>query len=421
MDPASMIVAALVSGILAGVTRSAQDTVYEGYLDLKAAILRRYGAAGGPPLEQAIGALEAEPERPEMQEAVAQQLKLVGADQDPLLQRLAGELTSIIEDPMQRLVSPVEQAHHHAGVRAVAKVMDRHVDTMLGIRERFNLEDTDLLTTNNGGSVKAPREVSDEVERLQQDMREIIEQIAQRIEDNNYRDAEEAIRSMPMAYAERQRATSLVQADKRMHISYQALRITVEYFSELNEGVLEKIDRERSPDREANMMLGNAIMIFELTEFVIRYMNQFRLDGEDDLGRLHRETNERISALREDQRALEARASASNIEAAVRDQTLADIRTRSAAIDELEREWDRYLNEIGTVRSMIGQVHDKIPTLEVIRDNARIQIGAMQLVAMLRFLKRNAEAVKGTIETLKGFRLAPLSPTRVRRLIGGLA
>jgi hypothetical protein len=68
-------------------------------------------------------------------------------------------------------------------------------------------------------------------------------------------------------------------------------------------------------------MLGNAIMIFELTEFVIRYVNQFRLDGEDDLNRLHRETKERIGLLREQQRALETRALNSDIEAAVRAQT----------------------------------------------------------------------------------------------------
>lgn len=421
MDPVSLIVAALVSGILAGVSRSAQHALHEGYLDLRAAIVRGYGAKGGAPLEQAIEALEAEPTAPERQATLALQLQRVGADQDPQIQTLASKLTALVEDPMQRLVSPVEQAHHHAGVRAVAKVMDRHIDKALDIRERLHLDDTDLLSTSDGRSRSVPREVHDEVQRLQQDMREIIEQIAQRIEDNNYRDAEQAIQNMPMAYSERERATSLVRADKRMHISYQALRITVEYFSELNEGVLQKIDREQSPDREANMMLGNAIMIFELTEFVIRYVNQFRLDGEDDLNRLHRETKERIGLLREEQKGLEARALNSDIEAAVRDQTLEDIRARAAAVDELEREWDKYLGEVTAVRSMIGHVHSKVPTLEVIRDNARIQIGVMQLVAMLRFLKLNAEAVKGTIDTLKGFRLAPLSPNRVRRLIGGLA
>jgi hypothetical protein len=420
MDPASLIVAALVSGILAGVSRSAQHAVHQGYLDLRSAILRGYGARAGGSLEQAIEALEVEPTLPDRQTALAQQLHFVGADQDPQLQKLANELISLVEDPMQRLVSPIEQAHHHAGVRAVARVMDRHINAVLNLRERLRLDDTDLLTASDGRSSNVPREVSDEVARLQRDMRDIIEQIARRIEDNNYRDAEQAIQRMPMAYSERERATSLVHADKRMHISYQALRMTVEYFSELNQGILEKIDLERSHDREANMVLMNAIMIFELAEFVIGYVNQFRLEGEDDLNRLRRETKDRINEWRQEQQSLESRASRDDVEAAVRDQTLEDIRARAAAVDELEREWDRYLGEVAAVHSMIGHVHSKVPTLEVIRDNARIQIGVMQLVAMLRFLKLNAEAVKGTIDTLKGFRLAPLSPNRVRRLIRGL-
>jgi hypothetical protein len=92
-----------------------------------------------------------------------------------------------------------------------------------------------------------------------------------------------------LAYAERERANALVHAEKRMHISYQALRIAVEYFSELNENLLASIDRERSTAREANLVLGNAITVFELTEFVIRYVERFRLDGHDDIHRLHRE------------------------------------------------------------------------------------------------------------------------------------
>jgi hypothetical protein len=99
-------------------------------------------------------------------------------------------------------------------------------------------------------------------------------------------------------------------------------------------------------------------------------VNQFRLDGEDDLNRLHRETTERIGLLREQQRALETRALNTDIEAAVRAQTLDDIRARADAVDELEREWDKYLDEVAAVRSMIGHVHSKVPTLEVIRDNA---------------------------------------------------
>ena len=48
----------------------------------------------------------------------------------------------------------------------------------------------------------------------------------------------------------------------------------------------------------------------------------------------------------------------------------------------------------------------------------RIQILTLQLVAMLRVLTQNSESIRGAVASLKGFRLAPLSSVRVRRLLG---
>ena len=42
-------------------------------------------------------------------------------------------------------------------------------------------------------------------------------------------------------YLERERAQKLLEADKRLHISYESLRLTVEYFAELNRSVLSRI------------------------------------------------------------------------------------------------------------------------------------------------------------------------------------
>jgi hypothetical protein len=97
---------------------------------------------------------------------------------------------------------------------------------------------------------------------------------------------------------------------------------------------------------------------------------------------------------------------------------LEDIHHRDGAIDELEKEWISYVGEIGKLHLTVNEIQAKVRTLELIRDNARLQIGVLQAVAMLRFLKQNSDALRGTIETLKGFRLAPLSPNRVRRLLG---
>jgi hypothetical protein len=71
------------------------------------------------------------------------------------------------------------------------------------------------------------------------------------------------------------------------------------------------------------------------------------------------------------------------------------------------------VHQIGRQRGV-----DNVPTLEAIRTNARIQIDVMQEVAILQFLRLNANALQGTISTLQGFRLAALTGSRVCRLVG---
>jgi hypothetical protein len=421
VDPVTMIVTALVTGILAGLQATAEQAVKDGYQALKDTIIRNYGRQAKASIEQ----LEQEPLSQTRREMVAQELRKAGAGEDTELQRLANDLTYIIENLTSRpsqsmpvVIDPIEQAQRQAGIGVVGQVMDRHITGVLSIRASYMLDDTDLLTSNITRKNNVPQAVRDEIAGLHNNIRDIIEQISSRIEEGNYKDAEQAIANLPLAYAERQRASNLVLADKRMHISYQTLKVTVEFFSELNQIVLRRIERENSPQKESNMMLGNAIMIYELTDFVIRYIEGFTVNGATDIEKLHNETKQKIADLRNQQKALEQRAMAQGIEPIVREQTLEDIRNREAAMDELEREWNKYTSEVKQLYSTVGEVRGRVPTLEVIRENAQVQITLIQLVAMLRFLKQNSDAIKGTVDALKGFRLAPLSPNRVRRLLG---
>lgn len=416
MDPASAIVAALVSGILAGVSRSAEELVSDTYNDLRSALLRRYAARDAPRLEHTVQWLEAEPTVPARQQALVAELHLVGADRDPYLLDLAGQLRAVIENPLQAS-NPVELAQRQAGLQVLGTVLQQHLDTVLDMRSRLPVDDTDLLSgAGSGGPV--PAAVQDEVTRLHEKIRSIIEQVARRIEADKHRHTEEAVRTLPMAYIERERASAIVQADKRMHISYQTLRVVVEYFNEFNQNLLATIEGERAPGRLANLILGNAITVYELTQFVLEFIQRFRLDGYDDVNRMHREARQRLDAKRAKQLALAEQAAAPGIEGPVRDHVLDSVRDRDTAIVQLEHEWDKYLSEVESVRSKLGEVFDKVPTLEVIRDNARLQIDVMQEVAILRFLRMNADALQGTVSSLQGFRLAALTGSQVCRLVG---
>jgi hypothetical protein len=412
MDLASIIVSALVHAIVNAGLQATSVVAKDGYESLKAAILRKYG----PQVQTDIEKLEQDPTDQGYRDELAQKLRDLGTEDDTELQELAVDLLFIIETltPVDR----IERAQRKAGIRAVDLTLQRHVGGVLDARSHYSLDDRELLTSSIARQSQVPQAVREEIAGLHSTIRDQIETIATQIENSKYKDAETAIANLPLSYVERQRAANLIRADKHMHVSYQALKITVEYFSELNQSVLQSIEREVSPQREANMMLGNAIMIYELTDFVIRYIEAFMVNGTAEIEKLHCETKEKIAELQRQQSALEQLANSPGVEPAVRDQTLADIQNREAAIEELKLEWDKYITEVKALSSTVGEVREKLPTLEVIRENAKVQINLIQLVAMLQFLKQNSNAIKGTIDALKGFRLAPLSPNRVRRLLG---
>jgi uncharacterized protein YigA (DUF484 family) len=166
------------------------------------------------------------------------------------------------------------------------------------------------------------------------------------------------------------------------------------------------------------MMFGNAIMIYELAAFAIDFIANFTLGGMPEVEALHQDTMSRIAKAHEAQERLTASANREGVEPAVRDSTLEDIRQRAAALDFFRDEWNRYVSDTKQFHKRVEEVQNKIPTLELIRENARVQLDVLELVAMLRFLRQNADAVRATVESLQGFRLAPLTPARVRRLIG---
>lgn len=414
VDPVSLIVGALVNGLIGGLQAAAGEVVMDGYRALRDSISAKYGGQ----VEASIEMLERHPDSPQCQQAVARELRNAGAGQDPQLVALAERLRGLVESPERALLQSdrVERVRRSSALGVIGRVLDEHVGKVLSARASYSVEDTDLLTANISRQGGLPQQVREGIAGLHDRIRVIIEEVAARIEGQRYQEVEQAVAYLQAGLAERQRAARLVQTEKQMHVSYESLRLTVEFLSALNQSILARIESESSPQQLSNMMFGNAIMIYELTDFVIGYVRKFELAG--DLEQLHREAKDRVDQTRREQRAFEEKLRAQDIPHPVREQMLEDIRNRDTAFQELDNEWDRYLGEVQQMRGMVEQVRTIVPTLEMIRENARIQIMTLQLVAMLRVLKQNFESIRGTVDTLQGFRLAPLSSARVRRLLG---
>jgi len=417
VDPISLIVAALVAGLTSGLRSATQEAVVDSYRALRDRLAGTYG----PGVRASIHNLEKNPNSTAEQSALAAQLRQAGAGTERELANLAANLMALIENPVEygesARTDPTERLRRTSGLNAIAEVIAHHVDAVLRVRAQFDVQDEELLSTRISRQRQLPDQLRDNLASLHRRMRTIILQVATSIEEARYREVDLALANMHTGLGVQQRAANLVRADKNMHISYETLRLTVEFFSKLNQQAIGRIEGSTSVQQESNMMFGNAILILELTDFVIGFIDGFQLT--DGLDALHDEALEQINVVRKQQAEFKARLSeATDVEEAVRRFTLDDIGNRDAALGEVEKEWDRYLLEVRQLRTTVGDVRAKLPTLFVIRENARLQIQTLQLVAMLRFLKQNSESVKGAVASLQGFQLAPLSPNRVRRLLG---
>ncbi len=328
---------------------------------------------------------------------------------------------SATTDGMYRPDDSRELAERNAGETAIVQIVDRHLGLLMNVRDHYPINDIDLLTANVGNFRGLPKQIRQEIELLQQKMRLVIEEMARRIEDRKYASYEQAIQQLDLGYNERTKVNGLVSADKKIHISYQSLLVAVETFSHLNKSIIKTIeDSARSGDvqLERKMVLRNAILVYELTDFIIQYIETFHVQGIDDLTGLYRQELERFDKLRGELNTLRKRAQKGDIEPAVREQTLLQIQEREKSIDLMVEEWQDYLKSLGNAETEVTGISKKLPTLRLIRDNAKSQLNMLEAVAVMQIVHRNLAALDASILTIEKLELASLSPDRVKRFIG---
>lgn len=410
IDPVSLIVGALVAALNGAAKEIGRAAAHDAYGMLRDAIINRYGNGAAARIAQ----LEAQPSSPPHRTQLEQFMRGFPSGYAEELVPLANTLMLLVEDGP--IIYSVDHAKRTAGANAVYDILEYNTNYLADIRSRYNIEDSDLLSSRISQAPGIPARVRADIGSLHAQMRAVIEHTAALIEERGYLAAEDEIARL-QAFAVRDRAWRLVEADKQLHISYETLRLTVDLFGNLNSRILRRLDRSVRPDRELQMMFGNAVMVYEVADFTINYIENFMLRGTGEIDELHEYMIQRIENARRAADVFSANMSASAVEEHVKAGTLENVRYRQDALNMVEEEWGKYVKETRRFSEQIGSVRTLLPTLEAIREDAWQQLDVLEIMAMVRFLKLNSSALKAAVETLTKFQLARLTPERVRRLL----
>lgn len=419
MDTLNIVTNALIIGASTVGRSTVDQAVKDTYKNLKRIIYDRY--------DQIAFYLERIEQQPRSgEEAIMLRISIAKsqAHKDETVIAFASELWADAGKPaIQPSITDyeylLELAEYEAGQEAVDTILEEHLVEILDIRSNYQITNLDLLSSNISRHKQIPKDIKSEISNLRLKLRAVIEAVATNIEERKYKSSEVAIENFD-GY-NREQASRIVYADKKVHISCQSLKIAIDYFSRCNKAILNRIkDVEVKNDAasETKLVLGNAILVYELTNFVIEFIEDFELTGLPEIIELYNEALNNVKDMRKKENALRRKANAEQTEITFKQQLLTDIKTREEAIDVIEHEWSNYVESVKSLDRDTGSVQSKLPTLKLIRENAYNQINVLAAIALLQILQNNLSELQATILTLENIELAPLSADRVRRLLG---
>lgn len=316
-----------------------------------------------------------------------------------------------------------EEVQRDAGIQAIERVAEDHLNQVISVREHFSVDDMDLLTTNISGIKDIPQNVRDRMSSFHERIRIIIEKVAAQIEERKYHVTEQGIGEMNLSVNERSRVFSLLRAEKKMQTSYRTLKTTVDVLTRMNDMILHRIEAsEKSGDQllERKLFLANSILVYELTDYVIRYVEDFQLRGVEEILNIQRSELKKLNDLQKYQGDLKKRARSSS-STDFKETTLASITALENSVDVIRQEWESYTEEVRDMKGRVGPITAHLYDLKILRDLAGMQIRVYEAAAAVGILQRNILALQDAMKGLEKLQLASLTPERVRRLffLGG--
>jgi len=314
----------------------------------------------------------------------------------------------------------------NAGYQAILTYLQEYHRKIRDVQEKYALSNRDIMSPRLIDNPKLTQEELAALADLKLRLDAIINEVAARVEKHRVAYEDYTQRYELNAY-DRLRVSSLVGSVRDINKSIQKLKFTVENFSRCNRYLINELDEclaQGDVSKSRLLVLGNILLIYELANYMINFLSSFQLEGIDEIIDLSKKELDKINAARQNLEKLKADAAAPEIDPKVREKILSNLQDREQSLEGFQQEWDNYLAGIENVQAKVGSLQDKIPTLQLIRDNAQNQLDFFEIMKIFGVMMV-AEAVRQNLETIESvalpldeLELISLPPHRVQKLMG---
>ena len=316
---------------------------------------------------------------------------------------------------MNTFFAPTEERILRKGEQMLTETFEKQKELGEDLQSKYDfLTNKDILTTELPFRNDIPEKYRERVTGYRQHVRKTLFGIARELQDVRFSQLDKEITAAELPARQEQRYLKMRDAQKEIYASYDIIRQSFDYIKQFNDALLKKINAAEGK-KKTELLLLNAIIVYEMTDAIIEMIKDFQIKGKDTLRSIHNQIQEELDQQeKEDRKLLEdAKKASGDVARAVTER----IDERKKIRGVVREHWVKIWDHVYELENKISQTQGQLPTLCVIRDDAKAQISILAVIGITQIVESSLKS----FQEICGFReiqLAPLTKDDVFKLLG---
>ena len=199
----------------------------------------------------------------------------------------------------------------------------------------------------------------------------------------------------------------------------KSLVISLELFKQFNQQLLADLQKAKATNnkkQQSRLLLQNSAFVYEVVDIIIEFIKDFELGGVNDIIALHQDILTDLDRNEADDKQLKSRINTAGELSQTEIRVIADIENRQKFRQECKDKWSGFLDNIGQSQLQVEKYRLRINELELIRDNAKGQLGILHILTSMQMINDNLQTIDQLLE-IDDLELATISESEFSSLL----
>jgi len=321
----------------------------------------------------------------------------------------------------------VFEIEKEAACKAVKKYLDDYTEDIKEIQQSIRSGYKGIISAKLLENPNLSTREKDVLTRLKGSLDAVINRVAARMEEHRMDSYEDYSQRYKLNAYDRLRVDILINSVRNINISINKLKFAFAVLSYCNSVIINEFETclaENNVVDGKKLVLGNLLIIFELFNYMINFLVNFKLEGVDDILTFSQKELDKIGTTMQDLQKLKVDANSDEINASVKDRIISNLNDREKSLELFKVEWDKYIGNINSVQEKVHDLGNWLPTFRLIRNNAQNQLDFFEIMKVFGIMmiadviRKNLEPLRIDPLPLGDIELISLPPHRVFALIG---